>query len=257
MYTEMAGKGTMQRAQSTKSTTSPFIPFIVNEVNNVPQAVVFDFDGTLAGLTVDFRRMRVRVLECIRLHGEEPEAFEGLFALEMVAGAAERMAARNPAGADVFRREAMEVIRDAEMEGACRENLFEGVPEMFFVLRDRNIRTAVVTRNCREAVCAIYPAIEDHADLLVARDGIIRVKPDPGHLLAALEQLDVVPGKAFMVGDHPMDIETGKAAGTLTAGVLTGLSSREMLQEAGCDVILERATQIVDVLEGPLGPSRE
>ena len=107
----------------------------------------------------------------------------------------------------------------------------------------------MVTRNCREAVCAIYPAIEDHVDLLLARDGLIRVKPDPGHLLAALERLNVIPGKTFMVGDHPMDIETGKAAGTLTAGVLTGLSSRESLQEAGCDMILERATQIVDSIK--------
>lgn len=221
----------------------------VNKVNNVPHAVVFDFDGTLAGLNVDFRGMRARVLECIRSHGEAPEAFEGLFALEMVAGAAEAIAARDPAGAEKFRREAMGAIRDTEMEGARQGSLFDGVPAMFLDLRSRNIRTAVVTRNCREAVCTIYPAIEEHADLLVARDGLLRVKPDPDHLLTALERLDVVPEKAFMVGDHPMDIETGKAAGTLTAGVLTGLSSREMLLETGCDLILEKAVDIVAILE--------
>ncbi|MCK9229705.1 MAG: HAD family hydrolase [Syntrophales bacterium] len=212
-------------------------------------AVVFDFDGTLAELNVDFRRMRTRVLESIRSHGEYPESFEELFALEMVAGASRMIAARNPAEADEFRRQAMEIIREAEMEGAARGNIFDGIPAMFLDLRERNIRTAVVTRNCREAVCTIYPAIEDHADLLVARDGIIRVKPDPGHLLAALERLEVPSGKAFMVGDHPMDIETGKAAGTFTAGVLTGLSSRESLLEAGCDVILDRAAHIADILK--------
>ena len=51
-----------------------------------------------------------------------------------------------------------------------------------------------------------------------------------------LKQLDVPPGEAAMVGDHPMDIRAGKEAGLRTIGVLTGYSQAEALHRAGADL---------------------
>jgi phosphoglycolate phosphatase len=43
---------------------------------------------------------------------------------------------------------------------------------------------------------------------------------------------------AVLIGDTPHDIEAGKAHGTKTAGVATGMSSIESLIEAGADVVM-------------------
>jgi phosphoglycolate phosphatase len=51
-----------------------------------------------------------------------------------------------------------------------------------------------------------------------------------------------------MVGDHPMDIQTGKDAGAFTIGVLTGYSGREALEQAGADMVLDTATDILAIL---------
>ena len=84
-------------------------------------------------------------------------------------------------------------------------------------------------------------------DVLLTRDDVEKVKPDPQHLLDALSMLDSEPEKALMVGDHMMDILAGKRAGTRTAAVLT-LRSREDFEEAAPDLILEGVAGLLEIL---------
>jgi phosphoglycolate phosphatase len=51
-----------------------------------------------------------------------------------------------------------------------------------------------------------------------------------------------------MVGDHPLDIETGRNAGTLTAGVLTGHFQEDDFMTAGANLVLSQALDILKLL---------
>lgn len=219
--------------------------------------IIFDFDGTLAALNVDFKAMRSGVLERIRSRGLPTEPFENLFALEMISKAREVLSVSDPSQAELFSNEAFDFIRGIEVTNAREGRVFEGVPAMLLALRKRQIATAVVTRNCRDAVKTTYPDIEGHVDVLMTRDDVNRVKPDPLHLLTVLEQLQADPRSTLMVGDHPIDISAGKAAGTLTAGVLTGSSSREAFLAAGSDLVLERVTELTPTYTGDRPDNRE
>lgn len=203
------------------------------------RTVIFDFDGTLATVNVDFTAMRAGLLEIVHSSGLSPKPFEGLFALEMTAAAEESLAALDPERAALFHEEAHTFIRRTEVAGALRGRVFDDVPFLFEDLKKRRIATAVVTRNCRDAVLTLYPDIEEHVDVVVTRHDVDRVKPHPDHLRAALERVGRDPASALMVGDHPMDIAAGKAAGTFTAGVLTGLASRQALLAAGSDFVFD------------------
>jgi len=210
-----------------------------------PKAVIFDFDGTLASLSVDFEAMRSGVLDRIRSYGLPAQIFEGLFVLEMVRAAEQALSRSNPGRAQDFRNGALDFIRSVELDGAGKGAVFDGVPELLSRLRNTGLSTAVVTRNCRDAVTAVYPRITEDTDVVLTRDDVRRVKPHPRHIREALERLGQEPGKAIMVGDHPMDIAAGKAAGTRAAGVLTGSSSREALTAAGSDVVFDRVTDLL------------
>jgi len=48
----------------------------------------------------------------------------------------------------------------------------------------------------------------------------------------------------IMVGDHPLDIQTGKRVGARTIGVLTGRTKREEFEQAGADFILREAPEV-------------
>lgn len=108
--------------------------------------------------------------------------------------------------------------------------------------------TAIITRNCSDALRAVFPDAHETVGAVLTRDDVERVKPDPEHLGNALERLGVTPAAALMVGDHPLDVETGKRAGTMTAGVLSGGYDREMLVAAGADFVVEDCGELRQAL---------
>ncbi len=211
-------------------------------------AVVFDFDGTLALLNIDFKEMRRDILELAASHGIAEDGMEGLFVLEMIAEIRRRVRRETPGREDSFSSRALKLVTDRELAGAAGSCLFPGVKEMFRELRRRGVRTGVLTRNCREAVTEIFPDIGDYSDAVVTRDDTPRVKPHPDHIRVVLERLNADPRRSAMVGDHPMDICVGKNIGALAIGVLTGYSSAEDLKGAGADLILERVAEITGYL---------
>jgi phosphoglycolate phosphatase len=85
-------------------------------------------------------------------------------------------------------------------------------------------------------------------DIVITREKTPHVKPHPGHLRMTLQWLAADPKFAAMVGDHPMDIKTGKDAGVYTVGVLSGYSKVDDLKKAGVDIILNRAADIFAIL---------
>jgi phosphoglycolate phosphatase len=73
-------------------------------------------------------------------------------------------------------------------------------------------------------------------------------KPDPTGILRAMELCEAVPSKTMMVGDSPVDIEAGKAAGTFTCGVAGGFRSKEQLAAADCDLLVNHLIELADII---------
>jgi phosphoglycolate phosphatase len=212
-------------------------------------AVVFDFDGTLALLNIDFAEMRRDILDLALSYRIPKDGLERLFVLEMITEIRRRLGPADSGRDVLFARQAMELVTGRELAGAANSLLFPGVREMFRELRGRGIKTGILTRNCLEAVDMIFPDVRDYSDAVVTRDDTPRVKPDPEHIRIVLRRLGQDPCRSAMVGDHPMDISVGKEVGAFTIGVLTGYSSADDLKVAGADLILERAAEITSYLE--------
>ncbi|TFG93768.1 MAG: HAD family hydrolase [Syntrophobacterales bacterium] len=217
-------------------------------IPNLLKAVLFDFDGTLAALNVDFIRMRRAVLNLLGDYCAPPDVIENLYVLEMIEEGSNLISERCPGKEGEFFARAHELIGAIETEGAREGTLLPGTEEMLLELRRRHIKTGVVTRNCREAVIQLFPDIDSRCDAVITREGTARVKPHPDHLLTALDSLNTDPRFAAMVGDHPMDITVGRDVGAYTVGVLTGYSDAGPLRQAGADLIIERAPDITRYL---------
>lgn len=209
--------------------------------------VVFDFDGTLARLNINFTEMRNSVMRLIASYGAPAQDFAHLFALEMIDAGRRWISLHGTDGNDFFEKAGL-LIRDIELAGARKGELVPGVREMLSSLKARGIKTAVVTRNCRDALVVLFPDIDSHVGAVVTRESTPKVKPQPDHLLIALGKISADPRRAAMVGDHPMDIEVGKKLGMFTVGVLTGYCQRAGLEEAGADLVIESAALINDYL---------
>jgi len=208
-------------------------------------AVIFDFDGTLAELNIDFARMRQAVLKLIDEEGVLSEDLASLYVLEMIEAAAERLAATAPGRQSIFQERAIEIIRGIEMEAASRGRLLPGTLPLLEGIRRSGRKSAVVTRNCRSAVLRVFPQIGVYCDLLLTRDDVPRVKPAPDHLIRSMLTLETAPRNSAVVGDHPMDMRMGKNAGTWAVGVLSGHSTEQDLRRAGADLVLSTAADLI------------
>jgi phosphoglycolate phosphatase len=212
------------------------------------RTVVFDFDGTLVKLSIDFSLMRQAVLELLARYNISTEELKDLYVLEMIDAGKELIMQCFPGKGPDFYREAHERIVHIEMAAAQKSTLIDGTLTMLRELRRRRITTGVVTRNCLSSVRIAFPDIYEYCDAVVTRENTNLVKPNPEHLRRTLAKLNASPEFSAMVGDHPMDIKIGKEAGLQTIGVITGHSSFVDLENAGADLILNKAADLIDLL---------
>jgi HAD superfamily hydrolase (TIGR01549 family) len=75
-------------------------------------------------------------------------------------------------------------------------------------------------------------------------------KPYPDPLLWAAARMGVAPERCAMIGDTPVDIRAGKAAGMQTVGVLCGFGEAHNLRHAGADEILTSTADLPARLSG-------
>lgn len=210
------------------------------------RGMVFDFDGTLAVLTIDFNLMKRRVGALAEAFlGSAPED-EGLPVLEWIeALGAEVADCEGHELALEFRSRARLVVNATELDAARQGRLFPFTEAMLAELAARGVAVGVVTRNCTAAVRKVFPDILRHCSAFIAREDARVLKPDPGHVLQALERMGVAPGEALVAGDHGMDIAAGRAAGCHTAGVLSGNMDEAALRCFAPDYIEADAAALV------------
>lgn len=73
-------------------------------------------------------------------------------------------------------------------------------------------------------------------------------KPFPDPIVWAAQRMGVSASACLMIGDTPVDIQTGKNAGAQTVGVLCGFGEEKELKQAGADLILNSTADLVNLL---------
>ena len=214
------------------------------------KAMVFDFDGTLAVLTIYFGLMRRRVLEWMKAYGIGEERIHEKYLLEIIEEVRHLMVEEKRAKeAEKFFDGAHHILKEVELEAAAGGKLIPGSKGVLLSLREKGVKVGIVTRNCEDAVRRVFPDMDAYCDVFVSRDGVRKVKPHPDHLTSVMKALRVSGAEAVMVGDHVLDILAGKKVGMKTVGVLTGYIKREEFEKAGADYILSSVSEIYRLWE--------
>jgi phosphoglycolate phosphatase len=161
------------------------------------EAIVYDLDGTLVELAVDWGAARDDAAAVLRSRGVDTTD-TGLWAI---------LERARPNGALDEVNGAIAAHERRGAESASRLPLADEV--------HRFAPVGVCSLNC-EAACRIAlerHGLEDHVDAVVGRDTLDTYKPDPAGLLAALTELDADPERSLFVGDTDRDRETADRAG--------------------------------------------
>lgn len=213
------------------------------------KAIIFDFDGTLAELRLDFPEMKRRLGLLAQGYFSQRLSPPNVPALEWLEELTTRLHLCDEEAAREFEARAHTLIQTIEIEAAHGGVLFPFTRSLLRELQEEGVKIAIITRNCEAAVRMVFPDIDRYCVVFLARNHVHRVKPDPDHLRRALEAIAAVPARALMVGDHPLDVQTGKSAGILTAGVWSGNASADELARAGADLTAPNCKELIAMLK--------
>ncbi|MGN0985109.1 MAG: HAD family hydrolase [Candidatus Enterenecus sp.] len=126
---------------------------------------------------------------------------------------------------------------------------YEGVLQAVNTVKQNNLTVAVLSNKAHDLAGPVvehyYPGV--FAAVQGALPGV-PAKPDPTLLRRLMEQLEAAPETTLFVGDSDVDILTGKNGGLATCGVLWGFRSRQELEQAGADYIIEAPEQLVKLI---------
>ena len=191
------------------------------KVRNV-QAVLFDMDGTITRPNIDFVAIRIDIGVPI-----------GESILEHVAGLE---------GAE--RDRAQKILAGYEADAARNSELNDGAEELVGFLHERDICTALITRNNRNAAQVVCDKHGLRFDVVVAaEDAPPKPSPEPVRLVA--RRLQIEPARMLMVGDFLFDIQAGTAAETRTVFLTNG---RKPDFEVEADFTIDGLAELIDML---------
>jgi phosphoglycolate phosphatase len=160
-------------------------------------AVVYDLDGTLVRLDVDWDAVAEDAAAALSDRGVDPAGMTLWDVLET----AEKAGYREPIE---------EAIAGHEREGARTSQRLPVADEL-----PLDVPVGVCSLNC-EAACRLalgIHGIDGHVDVVVGRDTVGTYKPNPEPLLAVIRGLSAEPGRALFVGDSERDAEAARRAG--------------------------------------------
>jgi phosphoglycolate phosphatase len=206
--------------------------------------IVYDFDGTLVDTLFDIAdavNLSLKALELRTLSYEMIRKYVGKGVENLMAQSIDGTGYADLSSAvDQFRKHySKNLMNHTRFYPSGREIL-----DHF-----NNKKQAICSNKPEDFVIRILESLEslEPFDAIVGGDTLQSRKPDPEGLLNLLERFQCSPEQAVLVGDSPVDIETGKRAGVYTCVVSFGFGNPKEIASAGADCSIDHLSQLKDL----------
>ena len=180
------------------------------------KGILFDFDGTLVSLDVDWKSVRQRLSALFQRFRVDFTTSSTLGSIRRAYNSLTQDPERKKS-ADKFLYQAMELITQAEIAGLGKATLVLGAREILEWLAGVKIPVAILSNNDS---CCIRMAFAKFGlptpAVIIGRDTVGTPKPETEGALFTLDILGLRPSECWLVGDSSPDLELGKALGLKT-----------------------------------------
>lgn len=218
-------------------------------MNNKYDAVLFDFDGTVADTGKGIFNGVYHVLDSMGIDPPEPEKLRYFIgpplheSFRIVFGFNEEEC-----------KAAVATYREYySAKGIFELTMYDGMEELFRKLKARGIKLGISSSKPEIFLLRIVNkfGLSELFDTVKGSD-IDYIHSDKSLIIRrAMEAMNLPSSaKVLMVGDRCFDINGAKKAGVDSAGVLFGYGSREEFEEAGADYIAADANELFGIING-------
>ncbi len=217
---------------------------------SLPDAVVFDLDGTLVDSVEDIATALGHTFAAAGLL-----PFDAATVKTMVGGGSRRLieralAARGEAAAS-DRIDALTADFERHYVAApCeRTRVFPGAVALLAELASHRVNLGLCTNKAGAVTHRMLALLEldrFFPVVVTGSDGLAK-KPDPAMLTATLARLGAQPGRSVMLGDSAADVGTARGAGCPVLLVSFGYSAKPA-RELGADAVIDDFAEAVPAL---------
>lgn len=215
--------------------------------------IVFDLDGTLVNSTIDFPKMKKKMISHLESCGVPPNLLSPTETNVVILEKAEKV--WNELGLSSARRkeihETIELIMDeVEMEAVSTASEIEGVSEAIRRLRNAGFTLAILTRSHRNYALAILKKLGmlQYFDLVFGRGETPKPKPYAEALTYISDLTKVKLNEILFVGDHRIDSECAENACVKFIGVKTGPRGEESWGGVKPEILLESVADLPEYI---------
>lgn len=209
------------------------------------QAMIFDLDGTLANTIPTVARLYSQVL---RQHTGRVWTLAEL--LQYFGPPEDIIFERITNDKTLSATMLAEYYRLSETHGA-EFQAFAGIADVLTSLQALGVRLGVFTSGVTAAalIRLRHAGLLDFFEAVIGGDQVTNYKPHPEGLQRLLDQFEAAPQTALFIGDSPLDVQAGHAAGVKTVGVLWGAGSREALAAAQPAALFDHPQQLFQFIQ--------
>lgn len=127
---------------------------------------------------------------------------------------------------------------------------FDGVIQTIEELHKKGIKMAIASNRGHRSLAAFVEEMQlgEMITVVLGADDVEQQKPNAEPALKILAHYGCQPNECMIIGDAQFDILMGKNAGIQTCGVTYGNGTREELEEAGADYIIEHFSELKRIL---------
>ncbi len=218
------------------------------------KAIMLDLDGTVAIFNLDYKTVRALVKAYLiskRVPASILSLKESVFEMLKKTEIWAKHSGKSTEFLEEINHGALEITEKFELEAAEKTSLLPGVLDTLKALKDEGLKIGLCTINSEKSVNRILKRfkIANFFDVVISRNQVQHVKPDPEHLSTALKVLGVTPGEAIIVGDSRVDIRSAKELKAIAVGIPTGVSTVKQLTDAGADYIITSMSDLPRLLK--------
>jgi len=206
--------------------------------------IVYDFDGTLVDTLIDIAdsvNLTLADLNLPSLPRERIRKYVGKGVERLMSQSLEGSSFTDiPKAVAIFKKNYSEnLVHHTDFYPHGREIL-----EHF-----KNKKQAICSNKPEDFVRRILDSLNrlHYFDAIIGGDSVNSKKPDPEGLNSILEQLNVSADEAVLIGDSPVDVETGKRAGVYTCIANFGLGFPEEIATANPDCSIECLSKLKEM----------
>ncbi len=200
------------------------------------RAVIFDFDGTIIDTE---RHLFETINKHLKFHKVEPISID--FYRQSIGGAATDLHNHLETAIGLDKKEK---IYQEHHETSGDLPIIDTIKALMNYLKQRHIPMAIATSSYREDILPTFKklGLDDYIDVIVGREDVENVKPDPEPYLTAVQQLNYNPTVCLAIEDSVNGATAAMMAGldvVVNTNVMTAHQDFSTVNYVGKDMSLE------------------